>query len=70
MFWVDSLYKFVVVGLAEMLDLVENVSKIAKITYYCWLLLAGDELCPEKIYVSAENMCQNCLENVLVLEKL
>ena len=42
---------------------------MAKITNYRGWSLAGDEVCPEKTYVSAENMCRNRRENVLVLEK-
>ena len=52
-----------------MLDLVENVAEIAKITKCRGSSLASDEVCPEKTYVSAENMCGNRRENVLVLEK-
>ena len=57
------------VGLAEMLDLVKNVAEIAKITNYRGWSLASDEVCPEKTYVSAKNICRNRPENVLVLEK-
>ena len=41
-----------------MLDLVKNVAEIAKITNYHGWSLANDEVCPEKTYVSAENLCQ------------
>ena len=37
-----------------MLDLVKNVAEIAKITNYRGWLLASDEVCPEKTYVSAK----------------
>ena len=56
------------IGLSEMLDLVENVAEIAKITYCLGWPLASDEVCPEKIR-SAEEMCRNRRENVLVLKK-
>ena len=57
------------VGSDEMLDLVENVAKIAKITNYRRWSIVSDEVCPEKTYVGTENMCRNCREKVLVLEK-
>ena len=44
-----------------MLDLVENVVEIAKIAEWS---IASDEMCPEKTYVSAENICRNRRENV------
>ena len=40
-----------------MLDLVENVAEITKMTNYRGRSLASDEVCPEKTYVCAENMC-------------
>ena len=43
-FWVDSLKAFVLVCLAKMEGLAENVSEIAKVTNYHGRSLASDEM--------------------------
>ena len=44
--------------LTEMIKLVENVAEIAKITNYRGRSLTNGDVCPEKTYVCAENMCR------------
>ena len=46
-----SLEKFVLVGYAEMLNLVENVAEIAKITNYRGRSIANGDVCLEKTYL-------------------
>ena len=52
-----------------MLELIKNLTEIAKIANFRGWSLPSDEVCPEKTYVSAKDMCRNRPENVLVLEK-
>ena len=46
-----------------MMDLVENVSEIEKVTNHFGRSLASDEVCSEKTGVNAEHKCRNRREN-------
>ena len=58
------------VWLAEMVDLVENVTEIAKITNYHGRSLASDEVCSDKTCVDAVNKCQNRREKYWLVQLL